>query len=234
MRAPRFQRLRQGKLHEQALEYIRAALLAGEYRPGDRLLESDIAEQMGVSRGPIREAIRQLEQEGLVTSKPHRGTFVTTTSPEEAEHLLAVRTLLESYAIRQATRRVTAADIAELRRIVQRMRAALDDNDLAEVAECVVRVHRGIVELAGSPTLTRIWSTMVMLIRSREFVMFQQTPDPDLIADEVVSHERVVEALASRDPKRAERAIVADIGRQTFDGMSARADQEERRVDAPS
>src|SRR5438105_971975 len=73
---PRFGRLHQEKLHEQALEHIREALITGEYLPGDRLRESEIADQMGVSRGPIREAFRQLEQEGLIVSQPHRGTYV--------------------------------------------------------------------------------------------------------------------------------------------------------------
>ena len=91
---PRFGRLHQEKLHEQALEHIREALITGDYLPGDRLRESDIAEQMGISRGPIREAFRQLEQEGLIVSQPHRGTYVTTTSDEELEHLMALRTLL--------------------------------------------------------------------------------------------------------------------------------------------
>src|SRR5581483_7482252 len=213
---PRFQRIRQEKLHEQALEHIRAALITGDYLPGDRLRESEIAEQMGVSRGPIREAFRQLEQEGLIISHPHRGTYVATTSAEEFEHLVAVRTLLEGYAIRHAVKRATPEHVTELRRVIQRLSAAVATMSLPEVAECVVTVHRTIVDLAGSPILSRMWSTVTVLVRNREYVMFRQTPDPAAIAEEAVSHERLVEALASGDPDLAERAIVADISRLTL------------------
>jgi DNA-binding GntR family transcriptional regulator len=212
---PRFERLRPEKLHEQVLERVRTALITGDYLPGDRLRENDIAEQMGVSRGPIREAFRQLEQEGLIVSQPHRGTYVATTSAEEFEHLVQVRALLEGYAIRHAVKRATPEHVAELQAVIQRLKAAVATMNLPEVAECVVTVHRTIVDLAGSPILARMWSTLTVLVRNREFVMFRQTPDPESIAEEAVSHERVVHALASGDPDQAERAVVADISRRT-------------------
>src|SRR5207245_4391310 len=103
--------------------------------------------------------------------------------------LVALRTLLEGYAIRHAVKRATPADIAELQRIIQRLRTAVATLSLPDVVECVIAVHRTIVDLAGSPVLSRMWSTLTVLVRNREYDMFRQTPDPEWIADDAVSQE---------------------------------------------
>src|SRR5512141_2804217 len=97
-RSGAFEPLRSRGLRSVALLSIRRAIVNGVLRPGDRLMEADIAREMGISRGPVREALRQLEQEGLVISYPHRGTFVASLAADEASEIYVMRAVLEGLA----------------------------------------------------------------------------------------------------------------------------------------
>src|SRR5919199_1243198 len=103
-RSARLERLEPRALSRRIVDQLKRVIIAGELRPGDRVLETDLAEQLGVSRGPVREAFRQLEQEGLLVSYPHRGTFVASVPEDEIEEVYALRAQIEVYA----TRRVVA------------------------------------------------------------------------------------------------------------------------------
>src|SRR3954469_14550899 len=100
-RSPRLERLEPRALSDRLVDPLKRVIIAGELRPGDRVLETDLAEQLGVSRGPVREAFRELEQEGLLISYPHRGTFVATLPEDEIEEVYALRAHLEGYAARR-------------------------------------------------------------------------------------------------------------------------------------
>jgi DNA-binding GntR family transcriptional regulator len=109
-------------LPEQIADRICAAILAGEYRPGERIQEARLAETFQVSRGPIREALRMLEQDGLVTMSPRRGAQVTMLSIEEVEQLFDIRSALSSLAAQLATRNISPDELAALRAAVENMR----------------------------------------------------------------------------------------------------------------
>src|ERR1700710_2092979 len=106
-------------LRRQVEDKLRGAIASGRFQPGQRLVERELCEQIGVGRTSVREALRQLEAEGLVTVYPHRGPVVSTLTPEEAQPLYSLRGLLEGYAGRMFAQRRTAADI-------DRLEAALD------------------------------------------------------------------------------------------------------------
>ena len=100
-KSARLERLEPRALSRRIVDQLKRVIIAGELRPGDRVLETELAEQLGVSRGPVREAFRQLEQEGLLVSYPHRGTFVATVPEDEIEEVYALRAHLEAHAARR-------------------------------------------------------------------------------------------------------------------------------------
>lgn len=116
-------------LPEQIADRVCAAILAGEYAPGERIRETELAETFSVSRGPVREALRLLEQDGLVTVSPRRGAQITELSIEEVEQLFDIRAALSSLAARHATERITVDELEQLRGLVETMK------DLAETSD---------------------------------------------------------------------------------------------------
>jgi DNA-binding GntR family transcriptional regulator len=181
----------------QVLEALREAIASGSLHPGDRLTEADIAQQMGVSRAPVREALRQLEQEGLVVSYPYRGTEVLGVSREEVEEVLVpIRLTLERFAFRHALPNLTSQDDSRLGQIVEAMRRAAEAGDLYALANNDVEFHELIIERSGQQHCAQIWRS----ISSRVRVSFLYgAPAHASVFDVVEEHEVLLAALRTRD-----------------------------------
>src|SRR6202012_1787343 len=124
--------------------------MLGEYADGERLIEDKIAQRLQTSRGPVREALRQLEHEGLVVSYPYRGAVVLGVSDEEVEHvLIPIRLTLERYCFLKALERMTDADFAELAKEVWLMGEAARSNDLLMSVEADIHFHEFVLEHSG-------------------------------------------------------------------------------------
>ena len=119
-----FKQVPHKSLREAALAAIRQAISRGDLKPGQRLVESDVAEQMGISRAPVREALRQLETEGLVVSEPHRGTFVAEVSATDLWEIYTLRAAIERLAVRLVTEKASAEMLAQLQQAVADMAQA--------------------------------------------------------------------------------------------------------------
>src|SRR3954462_14359633 len=129
-RSARLERPEPGALSRRIVDQLKRVIIAGGLRPGDRVLETDLAEQLGVSRGPVREAFRQLEQEGLLVSYPHRGTFVATVPEDEIEEVYALRAHLEAYAARRVVAEHRDEALALLAALLEQMISAASAKDL--------------------------------------------------------------------------------------------------------
>ncbi len=206
-------------LRAQVKEILLERILAGEYAPGERLVETRIAQELGTSQAPVREALRELEQLRLVESAPYRGAWVREVSPAELAEIYPVRAALEEVAARGAAVRLegrTAALEAEL----AAMRRAADEGDLRALVEHDVRFHRLIVEASGNRTLVEVWRALH--VESRTAITALATRiDPHELADK---HEPVLRALADRDPERAGavlRAHIEEFGRLVLQGGTA-------------
>src|SRR5918998_4976666 len=134
-RPARLERLEPRALSRRIVDQLKRVIIAGELRPGDRVLETDLAEQLGVSRGPVRQAFRQLEQEGLLVSYPHRGTFVASVPEDEIDEVYALRAHVEVYAARRVVARQPDEAARALQELVDAMQAAADAKDLAALAD---------------------------------------------------------------------------------------------------
>lgn len=192
-------------LRTEVLEALRQAILAGRIPIGTRLLEVDIATRMGVSRAPVREAIRQLEQEGLVESFIHRGAIVIGLPEDEMDAIYELRALIEAKAFARACEFASEEDLDELDAIVEEMGAALDSRQLDTIAEIDLRFHGRIVELSGFTLLRRVWTSLDGLVRVRSYQALERPSAAAdyFLGDGKASHLRLLEALRLRDPDLA-------------------------------
>lgn len=191
------------------LQALRDAIAAGDLRPGDRLVERDISARTGVSRGPVREAILLLEQEGMVVSESYRGAQVAEVSAEEAENmLLPIRVVLEKFAFRHAAARLTAADHDALAGLVADMHEAADAADRREVVDTDVRFHEYVIERCGWPHCERTWRGIVARVRA---YFWTDAPHHRSLHDVAAQHQVLLDALRSGDEAALEAAVVAHI-----------------------
>lgn len=179
---------------------LREAIAKGIYPPGTRLIEQDLAEQLNVSRGPLREAIQRLVQEGIVTSNPNRGAFVKELDAQGIADLYVARFACESTAIRLLMASPDPEHVARLAEIVVKLKSALKKSDWLLAGEIDLAFHGELVAAASNPHLIRMFDTLkveTMLCLAR---MGPQYPEADQLADE---HESLLEAIQSGDVESA-------------------------------
>lgn len=141
---------------------LRDAILSGKYRPGDRLNESSIAREFGISRIPVREALFQLQESGLVTNQKHRGMFVTQLSEEDTQKINSVRMILETEALKLARAHMTPEVAATLNALVDKME--IWNGELSEAAALDLEFHRTIWEACGNPHLVKSLESLVTVL----------------------------------------------------------------------
>jgi DNA-binding GntR family transcriptional regulator len=207
-----FVRVDNRTLHHQVLEQIRNAIVFGQLPVGTRLREVELASRMGVSRVPIREALRQLERESLVQTFPHRGTVVSSIDDDEVEVLYRFRSELEAFAVKAVVRSPEACQvITRLNDLLESMRAGVRSGDLFAIAEHDLEFHRTIVAASGYKILGRVWRTMDGPIRARVQRALNGPFREKLVSYTAESHLPIVEAIASGDAERAAGAVKEHI-----------------------
>jgi DNA-binding GntR family transcriptional regulator len=185
-------------LREQVKELILERILDGTYRPGERLVETRIAAELGTSQAPVREALRDLELLRFVESTPFRGARVREVSQEELLEIYPVRAAIEEVAAREAATRLDG-NVDALAEELEAMHQAADANDLHAQVEHDVAFHRLIVEASGNRILLETWRSL--RIEARTIVTALRT---GLNGHEIAErHRPVLEALRDRDPERA-------------------------------
>jgi DNA-binding GntR family transcriptional regulator len=209
-------------LRHRITNVLRKAIVEGRLKPGDRIVEEGVSEQLRVSRGPVREALRQLEQEGLVVSFPYRGTEVLGVSQEEvAEILVPIRLTLERFAFRHALVRLTDAELDELARLVAAMRKAAAVADLDRLAEDDVRFHELVISRSGHPHCLQIWKTIEPRVRAHFRRDAPVHPSPFELPDE---HQELLDALRTRD----EATVLAVLERHIWNYFNVNGDGGDR------
>ncbi|MFF0964728.1 GntR family transcriptional regulator [Streptomyces sp. NPDC003703] len=194
---------------ETVADVLREAITSGRLQAGQKLTESGVAEQLGTSRAPVREALRQLEQEGLVISYPYRGTEVLGVSQEEIENVLVpVRLSLEKFAFRKAMPRLTDADYAHLQSLVRNMEEAADASDAALLADEDIRFHEAVVTLSGQQHCLQIWRSIQPRVRAYFRRDASHYPDATVVAGQ---HRELIDALRAGDEHALDRAVTTHI-----------------------
>lgn len=194
---------------ERVAEILREAITTGDLEVGQKLTELELAAQLGTSRAPVREALRQLEQEGLVVSYPYRGTEVLGVSQEEIENVLVpIRVALERFAFDKAMSVVTDDDIAGLESIIDSMDAAASAGDLTRLADDDIRFHEAIVILSGQQHCLQIWRTIQPRVRAYFRRDANYYGDSHAVAEQ---HRELIRALRSGDRDHGLQAITEHI-----------------------
>lgn len=210
-------------LRDQVKSYLTGAILSGIYKPGERLVETRIAQQLGVSQAPVREAIRELELLGLLKSEPFRGASVRQLSTDELLEIYPVRAALEGVAARAAATRLTEDDFVHLAELLGKMLAAAATTDQRGFAEYNVAFHRVIVEASGNRTLINLWNTLQL----STWTLFSVMHSGHDIMELATRHRVVLEALRARDPLRAEQAIHSHL-EEVGEWVRSQAEQDHR------
>lgn len=193
-------------------ETIRDRIMEGAFEPGLQLTETQLAEQLEVSRGPVREAFQRLVQESLLTAVPHRGVFVTTIEPEEVADVYLARSVVEREAARIVARHRTDQALAALGALVEEMEASSTKGDWAHVAETDLAFHEVLVDLANSPRLVRMYRTL--LVETRLCLRGLRSVHPSS-AEVVAEHRALLDALVAGDESRATACVDLHLSRAT-------------------
>ncbi len=184
-----------------AADLIRQAVIDGRVSPGQRLKEEDLAQQLGISRTPIREALLVLQTEGLLEATPNRGATVRAYDATELEEMYDLRAVLESHAARRAATRVTAAQLEELRASCDRFAQLLADDDLPALVAENNLFHDTILQAAGSERLAGMVRQVVALpLVYKSYVWYS----PAQASASLHTHRQLVTALEQGDGARAE------------------------------
>ena len=184
---------------EHALDWLRRAIIGGELKPGDHLPQEEIAERIGVSLIPVREALRQLEAEGQVTYQPRRGYFVTTLRIDDLVEIYGLRRMLEARAVRCALPEFDAEDLDRMTRAAAECAEAARAGDIARELEANRRLHFALFDHPSQPHTQRI---IRLLWDSTEAyrALYYNSPEERAAAD--AAHSRILAAVCDRDADR--------------------------------
>ncbi len=196
---------------------LKTAIRKRYIKQGSQLVEVALAQQLGVSRTPVRSAIKRLKAEGLVNSIPNRGAFVITPTRREIKETFLVRAELEIMATRLTATSITARQIEELRGLIQAEKSIFDENNLDEYYAVNDTIHLKIAEFSGNRVLYSYISelldrTRIFLILYDPFYKMEYCPTKE--------HETIVDAIASHDPDRACAAVKEHID-SSIDGLES-------------
>jgi DNA-binding GntR family transcriptional regulator len=213
-----------GGLRHEISDILRDAIWHGVLKPGQRLNEQKLSSEMGVSRPPLREAIRVLEQEGLVVSIPRRGAFVRTMTGRDIYEIYAVRCGLEGVAAELLIEHVSDNEVAELEAMVEGVDAEWRTRkDMRAIVDQDLAFHRQVVRLSNNELLATTWEQIAGQIRMAIALMDPSFLEPDFVAE---THRPLVGAIARRDSAETWRLArgLLDVGRDLRDRVDALQD----------
>jgi GntR family transcriptional regulator, trigonelline degradation regulator len=209
-------------VRQLAADTLRNAIVSGSLKAGERLVESTLAKRLGVSRPSVREAITQLAAEKLVTMTPNRGPAVATISWAEAQHIYAIRALLEPEAAAQCALRATKAQIAQMRRALKEFERAIPKHDVAKLLSTTMEFYDALIEGCGNPIIGEVLhglNARVSMLRARS--MSRPGRPPHSLAE----MGRMLEAVERRDAEGAREVSLQHVERASAAARQAEAER---------
>lgn len=198
-------------LRDVVFQTLRQAILRGELRPGERLMEIHLAQKLGVSRTPVREAIRKLELDGLVLMIPRKGAVVAEITISDLEDVLEVRMALEELAVKDACRRITQEQLAQMRKLSEDFKETLCGSDVAACAQADMKFHEAIYEATGNGRLVQILNNLREQMYRYRMEYLKDRQSHSLLVRE---HEQLLQYLEQGDEKMALEVTNRHIERQ--------------------
>ncbi len=204
-------------LRDLVFEALREAILSGELKPGERMMEVQLAEEMGVSRTPVREAIRKLELEGLVVMIPRKGAYVAGLSLKEAADVFEVRASLEGLAAALTAERITDDEIDAMEKILEEISSAVENSDVETVIKKDAEFHNVLFSATRNAQLAQIISNLKEKI---DRFRIQSFSNPSRIMSILEEHRKIVDAIKDRDSDRAEQLTKEHIEKVEINVMN--------------
>lgn len=195
-------------LRDKVFKYIKSQIITGSYISGESLIESKLAEELGVSRTPIREAIRLLELEGLVDTTPNKGAIVLGISQKDVEDIYTIRQLIEGLAARWAAERMTDSEKKELQKIVDLMEFYAQKGNVEELADLDNQFHHLIYEASGSKILNL---TLTNLHQFVQLARLESLKVPQRLDCTLAEHHAVLDSFLEGNPDKAERILTNHV-----------------------
>ena len=206
-------------IREKVYEHLKSAILSGHYTPGEKLAEEHLAERLGVSRTPVREALHKLESEGLIKPRKKRGFIVSRDTKEEVEELFELRSILEGHTLRVISHIISDEILSQLHESIQKAEEALRRNRIEEVFKWNTRFHDTLHELVANKTrLHRL------IVNMRKYVLRHRKDTlryPDGGKRAVEGHKQILLALRLRDPELCERVMRKHIREAKEDALQS-------------
>lgn len=198
-------------LRDVVFNTLRQAILRGELKPGERLMEIQLANKLGVSRTPIREAIRKLELEGLVLMIPRKGAEVADITEKSLKDVLEVRRALEELSVKLTCDRITKEEIKELEQAAENFRKTLKSKDITEIAEADVRFHDVIYAATKNQKLIQLLNNLhEQMYRYRIEYLKDEEVYPKLLKE----HKEIIERISKGEKEAAARMVCEHIDNQ--------------------
>ncbi|MBU3593426.1 GntR family transcriptional regulator [Polynucleobacter sp. 71A-WALBACH] len=193
-------------LREYVESYLKQAIVGGKYKPGDRLIEREICELLGVSRPPVREALRQLEADKLITHELHRGPVVASVSCEEASELYAFRALLESFAVAEFSRLASDAQIKELGNAIKKLNEAATIGERQPLVDAKSHVYNIILDGCGNKLVSESLNKLLDRVNILRGTSLLQ---PDRLGQSLKEIDQMFKAIKNRDYEQS-KALAYD------------------------
>ncbi|WP_164523047.1 GntR family transcriptional regulator [Paenibacillus baekrokdamisoli] len=184
-------------------EFIKQQILDGHLSPGDRIVETKVAKDLGISQTPVREAIRQLSGEGIITIVPNKGPMVRTFEMKDIFEVYSLRSMLEGLAIRLAVQFATDEDIEELVQFFEEMKRKMADDSVDSLLQDSVYLHQSIIRLSNHSRLSASYDSITFHISLAARILGRVSTKHK----EVEQHAELIDALVRRDPDHAEKVM---------------------------
>ncbi len=219
-------RIQRQSLHLEVADNLRDMIVEGELPPGHRISEGDLCEKFGISRTPMREALKVLASEGLVEIKPNRGTRVTEISLEDIDELFEAVSGIERIAGELATERMTEHDLEHLNSLNDRMTSHFENGRRHEYFQLNQKAHTAIINMSGNSVLREIHENLMIKVRRARYLAILSI---DRWEESVKEHGKIIEAMEARDAELAGNLIrdhvrnTGKVVKQTFNPENANA-----------
>jgi len=191
-------------LREMVFDVLLEAIMSGQLPPGERLMEVQLAEEIGVSRTPVREAIRRLELEGFVVMIPRKGAYVAGLSIKDVTSIFEIRSALESLAVRLGAERITEEGLAVLDENLVEFDKNYEEGDTERYFKLDIAFHQALYKFSGNERLVQMMGNLTEQINRYRRVSMS---DAVIRQHTIHEHRKIVEALRSHDPKKAMEAM---------------------------
>jgi DNA-binding GntR family transcriptional regulator len=195
-------------LSEDIAESIKAAIIKGKFKPGEKISEGELAESMGISRTPLREAFRKLENEGFIEIIPRKGAVVTEIDAQDVYDLYEIKSTLEGLAARLAAVNMQDKDLEKLEKVNEELKVLIDQNDLEAFYKAHTRFHEGFVKLSGNRRLNHIISNLNDHFKRFGIVSLTL---PGQYENAIKQHEEIIQAFRKGNEKLVEERVKNNV-----------------------